>query len=746
MKASIGALLRTSLVVAGCSAVASHTFAAEGAGLEEVVVTAQKRVENLQDVPISVSAVGAQQIQNLHVQDLKDLTGTIPNVQIQVNAGLANAASFVVRGIGIVGNPSPYVGTQVGTVIDGVVQTVNELGLMDRFDVERIEILRGPQGTLFGANTTGGVVNIITRQPTGEFGVYGQAGFGNYNSKNAALGVNFPITDSLAGKVQVSHRSRDGYFTNIYNGDDIGGIESTGATGYLRWEPSSTADITLKVDTQRIRNGTDVLLNISYPGEIFYRDNTPYDFRVYSDVPDVHDSDTWGVTLTANWQTSLGDFTSISNFADWKTLGYQDIDGIDLYGFAQAGNTTGWQMSQELRDVIRPSDDVEILIGAFAQKWHYDSDGLAWLAFVDPQLQNQTLADQDTTNLALFTQLYWDLSDRWRFQVGLRGSREQVEMQRADYFFIQPNGTDPFLGYRNLDGATLLPVDPSNPPVRGKETWTNVGGKVGLDYKLTDDLMTYGYYARGFKSGGFNGRISRAEDLGPFDPEYVDSFELGIKSSLFDRRVRLNVAAFVNKWRDMQVAQVFYGGEPPTAHSAIVNAGEATTQGVEVEAQFLPFSGLQISASLGYLDAAYDRFRTGSGPLCPPQPQAQPIPCSNDYSGRDLPYSPEFMGSLMASYTVPMFSGETELNVQYSHNGERWGNFSQAPTELLKSVNLVNASVSWSPGGGSWSVSAWARNLFDEKYLSLALDAPPLFTEGLLGNPREYGFDVRVDF
>src|SRR5690606_35281610 len=134
--------------------------------------------------PVAITALSGATMEALHVQDLKDVTATIPNVQVQVNAGLATAASFVIRGIGIVGNPSPYVGTEVGTVIDGVVQSVNELGLVDRFDVERIEVLRGPQGTLFGANTTGGVINIITRQPTGEYGVYGQVGAGNYDSRN----------------------------------------------------------------------------------------------------------------------------------------------------------------------------------------------------------------------------------------------------------------------------------------------------------------------------------------------------------------------------------------------------------------------------------------------------------------------------------------------------------------------------------------------------------------------------------
>lgn len=540
----------------GAQTQSTDRASSEGGVLAEVTVTAQKRTENLQEVPVAITALTGATMEALHVQDLKDVTATIPNVQIQVNAGLATAASFVIRGIGIVGNPSPYVGTEVGTVVDGVVQSVNELGLVDRFDVERIEVLRGPQGTLFGANTTGGVINIITRQPTGEYGVYGQVGAGNYDSRSIAAAVNFPITDELAGKVMVANRSREGYYTNLYNGEDIGGINSTAARAYLRWAPSETTKMTLQLDAQQTRNGTDVLLNISNPGQIFYRPDTPYDFKLYSDVPDKHDSDTYGATLTAEWDSGIGEMTSITNVAKWSSRGYQDIDGIDLYGYAQVGNTRGWQASQELRTVIRPRDDLEVLFGLYAQRWHYDSDGQAWVAFVSEQLIDVTLAEQNTNNFAAFSQLYWDLSDRMRLQVGLRASHEEVEMGRENIAFLQPAGTDPFKGYGNLVGAIRQPGDPNNPYASGKESWSNIGGKIGLDYRLNDTQMLYGYYARGFKSGGFNGRISRAEDIGPFDPEYVDSIELGVKSDMLDDRLRVNVALFYNLWQDMQVTDV----------------------------------------------------------------------------------------------------------------------------------------------------------------------------------------------
>lgn len=698
----------------------------------EIIVTAQKRAENLQDVPLSVSAVTGETLERLHQQDLTQITATVPNVQVQVNGGLSLAASYVIRGIGIAANPSPYVGTEVGTVVDGVVASSNALGLIDQFDVERIEVLRGPQGTLFGANTTGGVINFVTRQPTGELGAYGQLTIGNYNRIDANGAVNVPLTDTLAAKVAVSHRSREGFYTNLYTGERIGGINSTVVRGYLRWSPNSDLDATLISEVRRMRNGTDVLLNIAYPGEVFYRPDTPRDFRLYSDVPDQHDTDSTSNTLTVNARTGLGDITSVTNYSQYNTYGFQDIDGIDLYGYAQVGRDKGWQFSQELRDVIRPAEGLQVLVGAYAQLWGYDSVGQGWVAFVSPNLITVNLARQRTTNLAAFSQISWDITDRLRLQGGLRVSNEKVRLSEDASSYNQPNGTNPALGFGNLVGATKDPYPADNQPASGQESWTNLGGKIGLDYRASDDVLLYGFYARGFKSGGFNGRVTSAADIGPYNPEYVDAFELGLKSDLLDKHVRFNLSLFLNKWNDMQVNQVLYRGNPPQASSTILNAAKATTKGFEIEAEIVPSRFFRISGSLGYLDAKYDEFTSQTSPTT-----------SIDYSGRALVYSPKWNGSVTATASFDVGGGKSDASVQYVYNGARWGNYTQAPSERLGAYSLLNANLSWGPADEKWSVGLWARNLLDKRYLSLALDAPPLFTEGLLGNPREFGIDLK---
>jgi iron complex outermembrane receptor protein len=716
-------------------------------GIETVTVTAQKREENVQTVPLSVTPLTGATLERLHMQDLKDITGTVPNVQVQVNGGLSLAASYVVRGIGIAANPSPYVGTEVGTVIDGVVQSVNELGLVDQFDVERIEVLRGPQGTLFGANTTGGVINIITRQPTGVYGAYGTVSVGNFGQLDGSGAVNFPIIeDELAGKLSFSHRGRDGFYTNLYTGERIGGIDSNQARAYLRWTPTANLDVTWQGEMRRIRNGTDVLLDIAYPGEIFYRPDTPLDFKLYSDVPDIHNTDTFSNTITANWRTGLGTFTSITNYSTWKSYGFQDVDGIDCQCYEQVGLDKGWQASQELRDVFHPLDNVEVLIGGFAQFWGYNSNGQGWPQFASPNIVSVNLANQRTTNLAAFSQVYWKVTDRLRVQAGLRVSWERVKMKEAALTYFQPAGTDAFKGFGNLVGAALLPSDPNNLPAEGAKDWTNVGGKFGVDYQVTDEAMVYGYYARGFKSGGFNGRVTAAADIGPYNPEFVNSYEIGAKTNWLDNHLQLNMAAFLNKWSNMQVNQVLYRGTPPQASSTILNAAQATTEGIELEGEFIPVDGLRLNATVGYLHAVYDDFLSGSGALCPPAPATQPSGCAVDYSGRDLVYSPKWNASFSATYSFPVLGGVSDATVQYTFNGKRWGNYTQAPSELLPAVSLVNANLSWTPEDGKWTVALWARNLFDRKYLSLALDAPPLFTEGLLGAPRQVGVDFSFNF
>nr|WP_053000060.1 TonB-dependent receptor [Sphingomonas sp. Y57] len=700
---------------------------AEG-GLSEIVVTAQKRAENLQSIPFSVSAVSSDFIERNHIVDIRDLTGQIPNVQFQPITNQSLTAALTIRGIGIPTNPDPYTGTEVAIVTDGVVAGTRLTGLVDQFDVERIEVLRGPQGTLFGANTTGGVINIVTKQPTGEFGVEGRLTLANYHEFDAAAAVNFPLTETLAGKVTVSHRSRDGFYTNLANGRDLGGINTSNFRGYLKWDAADNIDTTVIASYDRVRNDSDAIPNISGPDRLFYQAPgfKKVDFKVYSDATGVNDANIYSITQTTNIDSgTLGRITAITNYSDMNAFNIQDVDGLPAFLLNAGRDLKAWQFSQELRTSFKIGDSIESTIGAFYLDVESKVDTLTMPNGVAPGIETEQFVKHRARSLSGFAQFYWDITDRLRIGAGGRLTWEKIKLFESNDTYSNPNlRPDDPVG--NIASGTFVTGFSSS----GSDTWTNVGGKLSIDYKVTPGTMLYGYYARGFKSGGFNGRVTDPRDIGPYDPEFVDTFEAGFKSDLFDRRLRFNLALFLNKWRDMQVGQSVYRGA--VASSVILNAGRAVTKGFEAEMQAAPVDDLRISASVGYLDAHYKEFSDNATGI--------------DYAGVPLPYAPKWSGAAGIDYTIHTAGGKIVSQAQYTYQGTRWGNYTQHPTERLRPLSLVNANISYSPESDRWSVTLWSRNLFNKKYIASALDVPPLFSFASYGAPRQYGVDFGFKF
>ncbi|MES2301443.1 MAG: TonB-dependent receptor, partial [Pseudomonadota bacterium] len=394
MKRTTGLMLACSfaaMVASTTAALAQQVDAAEASdrnadgtatgGLEEIVVTAQKRAESLQSVPISVTAVTGEAVENLKATDLKGLQGTIPNIQINNFTNTPNSAVFTIRGIGVV-EPDPFAGNTVSIVQDGVPQFFSMGALLDLFDVERIEVLRGPQGTLFGANTTGGVVSVLTRQPTGEAGIRGEFTYGNYDRLDAKVAADLPIVDGvLAGKIAAMHSRRDGFYTNIVNGNDLGSKALSVVRAYLRFTPSASVDATLSGEYGASRNGAPVVVNGSRPGDLIYI--TPGTtgpgqvlpmyaspcvpsipcqapdkyFSGHDNVPNRSDMDTYRATLTVNINdTAIGDITSISGYKKFVIHEYSDVDAVPGLYIDTSRHTRGWQISQELRTALDVSD------------------------------------------------------------------------------------------------------------------------------------------------------------------------------------------------------------------------------------------------------------------------------------------------------------------------------------------------------------------------------------------------------
>jgi iron complex outermembrane receptor protein len=748
----LGLLVSVSLyaVLQASAGQCAEPAAADGT-LEEVIVTAQKRSESIQSVPISITAISSETLDRTHAINLAGLQGSIPNVQIGNFTNTPNSSVFTIRGIGVI-EPDPYAGQTVSVVMDGVPQYFNMVSLLDLFDIERVEILRGPQGTLFGANTTGGVINVLTQPPTGIYGGKAMVTAGNYHRLDVDASVDIPIVDDvLAGKVSVVHNGRDGFVTNVVNGKDIDSLNVTAIRGSLRYTPGSNFDATLIGEYDRARNGAPLHIEASRPGELGYvapgtqpmgaalpqpaspcivpnqRCRAPDKYFGGDNDNGFSNLDTYSATLTMNGDSSWGKITSITGYKKFRLNEMTDQDGSALLLSGTIRTTEAWQISQEVRNTFHPFENVEVLVGAFALIDHYDQIARYHVHFAAPNIRQDTSQDQRNWSGSLYTQAYWQVTDKLRLQAGVRYTHEHTKMTvDVDNFVVPPIQ---YFGGLNVGGFK----------VSDKKSWDNVGGKFGLDYKVNEDLMLYGYYARGFKSGGFVGRISGPEFLGPYDPEYVDTVEAGVKSDWLDERLRINLSAFQTWYKDMQLANVFFTTDAlgnTVNGNTILNAGSAIIRGFELETTVIPTRGLTLNGSVSYLDAHYTNF-IFNDPFGPRQ----------DLKGYRLQNAPRWSATAGFSYELPSGPGHTRVGMQYRFTGSKFNNaLNDTPRSFIQPTHYVDANIDWKPTTGNWSIGLWGRNLLDKRYLASVVDAPGILGLASYAPPREYGATLKVEW
>jgi iron complex outermembrane receptor protein len=755
---------RLALAVARWSALLSlglGTVAAQ-AQLEEVVVTAQKKAESQQDVPVSISAFTGESLSDFQAMDLSSLSGAAPNVQISHFGNTPHGAVFNIRGMGVI-EPDPYAGQTVTTVVDGVPLYFNMMSLLDLYDIERIEVLRGPQGTLFGANTTGGVVNVVTRQPTGEFGGDVKLVMGNWNRTDIMGSINLPINDNWSAKITGQKHTRDGFYTNVVDGSTMGDRDFAAVRGYLKYQ-NDRFDATLIAESTRSRNGSPIVVNGSLPGEVTYqapgtspglglggmyqgpcteqgrRCSAPdrY-FSGNSSVRDVSDMDTNSWTLTANWDASFGLLTSITGIKSFDLYEETDQDGGPFFIDDTRRGTEGDQFTQEVRLTIEPNDKSQIIAGVYYQQndWqHFQNFRIPFNGPIVPGVFGQgnelQQNDWETWSASAFVHGFFDLSDKLRLQVGGRAATEETKA-RVDYNFFanpDPEGLSVFEGGVPLVQFTEL----------GDESWDGWAAKIGLDYQIDEDKMLYGFVSRGFKSGGFVGRIVIPQDIGPYDQEIVKTAEFGLKSEWLDNRVRFNASYFHNWYDDIQLAVIFFCDDQlgnTNNCNSITNAAEAETSGIELEFMAMPLEGLMLSANYGYLKAEYENFdffdaATGT---------------TIDLSGRRLQNAPEHTASVSADYTFDVGEGAMTAGLRYTYSGEKYqGNLTNTARGEIQPIKYLDANIKWSPANEAYTVSLWATNLLDDRYIDAIVDAPGFIGLFSYGPPRQAGVSVEYRF
>ena len=731
---AIGCVLLSSVPVAWAqdAAPAASTPATNATTLDSVKVTARKREETLQDVPVAVTAFTPETLDKLNIKDLGDLDAQVPNLTVYAARGSTSTVTAYIRGVGQA-DPLWGVDPGVGIYLDDVYIARPQGALLDVFDVERIEVLRGPQGTLYGKNTIGGAIKYISRGLPQETTGFASVTVGNYNQLDvkAALGGEIGGKDSgLRGRVSVASMNRDGFGTNTFTGQDVSDKEINAVRMQLGAYSQDDFDVQFAfdyMDDQSGVRGAKMLapnpLAPTYPPT-----DDRYDIR--SGMKNINDTEMKGASVTVNWRPSDDwAFKYVAAKRESDTETNIDFDTtprplVDVRAFYSDS-----QVSQELQANYDGGGRARGVMGLY---WfNGDAGGQVlnyfWNPLLATGLTNPLFGDTqgvvNTKSVALYADWTFDLTDRLKLDVGARYTDEDKHAIALNRFYTNTQ-------YETSWGTAAN----FNKTVNFK----NVSPKVSLDYQITPDIMIYGLASRGFKSGGYNIRanttaVPRSGE--PFDDEQVDSFEIGSKMSFLDQRLFLNLSAFHNKYEDIQLS-VFTSYTLPNGSQSFfgdfTNAGKGTVNGVEVEYQFLPTANWLISGNLAWLDAKYDEF------------------ISSGVNIADTQYftnAPEFSGALNVEYRTDLANGgNLSARVGYSYQSEVWPTTDLSPAIKQEGYGLVNAGVIWKVND-AWSLSLQGTNLADEEYRTTGYNIAAYgVLTGFYGPPRQYSLTARYDF
>jgi iron complex outermembrane receptor protein len=671
--------------------------------LEEIVVTARKREEFAQDVPISVSAYSSDQLEALKIRDLTNLSVSMPNVATDDIGTARGTANFSIRGLGI-NSSIPSIDPTVGVFVDGIYIGQNAGVTIDMFDVESIEVLRGPQGTLFGRNVTGGAVLVNSKGPTDEFEFSARAsieagGDGGHNTY-AMASISGPLGDSAGFRLSLYNNSDDGYFENQFNGEDFGEADTTIFRPTLTWRPSEAMEMTFRYEhhesdgdgpaSQNHTNGFGVAPAFAE----FDRDS--FDFSI--DEEGFYDYEVDAFTWQTDWDVSFGEGT-ITNIFGWRdreatTLG--DIDAQPVWLF----HAPAWNDSEQISNELRYNgqfDKTNLTLGVFYfdnEITYHERRNLLGLATggVAPALTQDGGGDYTVESTAFFGSIDYDINDQWMLTTGLRFSREEKDAKIASLVF---NVNSPC----NVVTTGDCPFD-----FVDDETWNSVSGKLGLTYDRTDDQRLYGHYSRSYRSGGYNLRNTAVDTVnlgpGPFDEEQVDAFEFGAKTTLSNGG-RFNVALFYTQIDDMQ-REVNLADPIAGVVHVIQNTADADILGFELDGVFPIGDNTLLTASLGWIDADYSdvTFDLNSDGV---------VNAADE--DLDLPRAADLTYSLGLNHDWELNSGLLSGRLTYSHRDE--AAYTDNNRGFFLEQDILDAGLDFHYGE-NWIFSLYGRNLLDE--------------------------------
>ena len=726
---------------------ASSPLAQQTNALEEIVVTATKRVQSLQDVPIAVNAFNADTIEVAGINNAGDLAILTPALNINVNTN-PFAARMIIRGVGTA-QTDPALEPSVGLFIDGVYLGRTGLGMSDLTDIERIEVLQGPQGTLYGKNTNAGAISVITKKPNFEESEgYVEASVGNYSMNKLTASASGPLTQNLAYRLSGNINQRDGYYDNSA-GVDFNDADDWNIQGKLQWEPTESLSILLsgsRVERDTTCCGADAVQTESVNNELVAQglspdSNDPYDYNVKSDADNRFAMESDLLSMTIDYDAGWGAIKSITAWNDYSYRVDQDPDRSELDILTLSNDKfSGDSFSQELRFTASPTDNVDYMLGAFYLEQNTKRGGDEPFVFIGDDIitigSQQDLPfplpfnflvqpgdsltvdmNQDAETIAFFGQGTWHIGDQWHITGGLRWSDEE---KKSD-LFSQTYSTafsNQVLGASFLDSVST-PIDATL-----ERSSDNVDWMLSAVLDISDDSMVYASAGTGTKSGGFQTVNGTADDR-EFDDEDTTTYELGIKSTLLDARLRINAAAFYSEIENFQAQRQLETG----LGTYVSNEAKVETSGVDFQVEAAPMPNLVLSAGLLYMH----KYQITDGPE----------------KGADLPFTAEFSGTVAATLVFPLGDGGIYWRTDYSYMDDHTTNVASATQlrdEDYDNRNLINSKVGWR--NDSWNVSVWGKNLSDDKYAMQTV--LPFLVSGMeayfLAPPRTFGATVRYTF
>ncbi len=715
------------LAAAVAAALPAPALAQSGpTALGEIVVTARKREESLQEVPIAVTSISADALVAAGADDITAVSQMVPNVTLENSRATNSTLTAFIRGVG---QQDPVAGFEqgVGIYLDGVYMNRPQGAVLDVYDVERIEVLRGPQGTLYGRNTIGGAVKYVTRRlDANDPSMRVRLAAGDHGQIEGTIAGSMPISDSFRIGGAVAKLTRDGFGRNLTTGDENYDKDVLAARVSMEWEPTDSLLISLAADRTEDdsspRQGYRLLPNAAQPALL----SGDYDTLAgITNFPPIRHSsvESKGMSLKIRWSPSDNlTLESITSDREDDSASPIDFDSTPLQSFDAPVVYLNEQFSQEFQ-LTYQKDNLTIVGGAY----YLDANAFNAFDVVFGTATSFTLGDVDTKTWALFGEATWDFSDAWSLTIGGRYTDDERTSRIVRQTFLGVNS--PYFGNSGAISITAPVVVGGQqvvPEFNGTRTDTAFTPRAILAWEASDNVNMYVSYSEGFKGGGFDprGNYANADVRGGFLPEDVESLEFGFKTSLMDGRAQINTAIFFADYTDVQIpGSVIIPGPPVSFVGTVTNAGAADMKGIEFESSIRFTDRLSGNFSFGYIDAEYTEFMVNG---------------VNISSTRDVQNTPDWTGSASLTYAMPVATGTLAFTSAAAYRGDTQQFENPIPMLDQSAFWLVDAGISWTADDNHWRFGLHGKNLMDKRHITSGYNFPTVQASVLAfyGNPR----------